>query len=106
MQAHFRIYRLDTPSLTQNVAEVIDTLQCTRLEFHAGPLGIRVQGELEEVMAAISLCHRRLAREHRILTTIVIDDDRTPDGRNLSQTRQVSVRRGMQLRVKFANPGE
>ena len=79
MQAHFHIYRLDTPSLTQDVAEVIDILQCTRLEFHAGPLGTWIQGELEEVMAAICLCHRRLARDHRILTAIVIDDDRTPD---------------------------
>jgi len=79
MQAHFRIYRLDTPTLTQDVAEVIGILQTTPLEFHPGPLGIRIHGGLEEVMAAICLCHRSLGRDHRILTTIVIDDDPASD---------------------------
>jgi uncharacterized protein YqgV (UPF0045/DUF77 family) len=78
MQAHFRIYRLDTPSLTQDVAEVIGILQCTSLQFQAGSMGTTIQGDLEEVMEAICLCHRRLAHDHRILTSIVIDDDRTP----------------------------
>jgi uncharacterized protein (TIGR03000 family) len=36
--------------------------------------------------------------------TLRVDLER--DGRNLSQTRQISVRRGMQVRVKFENPGD
>src|SRR5438132_12598318 len=79
MQAHFRIYRLDSPTLTENAGDVISILQTTPLEFQPGPMGTRVQGELEEVMAAICLCHRRLARTHRVLTTICIDGDPNTD---------------------------
>jgi uncharacterized protein (TIGR03000 family) len=36
--------------------------------------------------------------------TLRMDVER--DGRNVSQTRQISFRRGMQVRVNFENPGQ
>jgi uncharacterized protein YqgV (UPF0045/DUF77 family) len=73
---HFNIYRLDSSPLAQEVAEVVRTLQTTSLKFQPGPMGIRVQGQWDEVMAAIRKCHQHLIRKHlRVLTTIVIDDD-------------------------------
>lgn len=76
MLVHFNIYRLDSSPLVQEVAEVIRALQATSLTFQPGHMGIRVQGEWDEVMAAIRQCHRRLVQKHLcVLTTIVIDDD-------------------------------
>ena len=77
MQAHFNIYCLD--SFTQDVAEITRALEGTLLEFHPGPMGTNVQGEWNEVMAAIRNCHQDLIRKHRrVLTTIVIEDDDQP----------------------------
>jgi hypothetical protein len=39
MQAHFIVYRLDAPSIAPDVAGVLEVLQDTALEVHAGPMG-------------------------------------------------------------------
>jgi uncharacterized protein YqgV (UPF0045/DUF77 family) len=79
MQAHFIIYLLDSSPLRQDVAEIMRALQGTSLDFQAGPMGTKVQGDWDEVMAAIHHCHQDLARKHeRVLTTIVIDDEQNP----------------------------
>jgi len=77
--AHFTIYQLDSTPVVQNVPQVLDILQGTGLKFQPGPLGTRVEGDWEEVMAAIRRCHGCLAVQHRVLTTILIHDEHLPN---------------------------
>ena len=77
MLAEFSINPMNTEHMSRDVARVIETLQATGLEYRLGPMGTCVEGELEQVLAAIRRCHQAVAGSHeRVITTIVIDDRR------------------------------
>lgn len=75
MLAEFSIYPLKTEHLSKDVAKVIETLEGTGLSYHLGPMSTAIEGNWEEVMAAIRRCHEAVTQNHgRVITTIVIDD--------------------------------
>jgi uncharacterized protein (TIGR00106 family) len=75
MLAEFSIYPMNTEHMSKDVAKVIETLQATGLEYRLGPLGTCIEGDLEQVLAAVRRCHQAVASDHeRVITTIVIDD--------------------------------
>jgi uncharacterized protein (TIGR00106 family) len=77
MLAEFSIYPMNTEHMTKDVARVIETLRGTGLAYRLGPLGTCVEGDLDQVLAAIRHCHQAVASNHeRVITTIVIDDRR------------------------------
>jgi uncharacterized protein (TIGR00106 family) len=75
MLAEFSINPMNTEHMSKDVARVIETLQATGLAYRLGPMGTCVEGDLEQVLAAIRRCHQAVASScERIITTIVIDD--------------------------------
>jgi len=75
MLAEFSINPLNVEHMSRDVAQVVETLQSTGLEYRLGPMGTCIEGSLDEVLAAIRRCHEAVAGRHdRVITTIVIDD--------------------------------
>jgi uncharacterized protein (TIGR00106 family) len=75
MLAEFSIFPLDETHLTRDVARVVDALEQTGVEYRLGPMGTSVEGNFDQVMAAIKTCHQAVADGHaRVITTITIDD--------------------------------
>jgi uncharacterized protein (TIGR00106 family) len=75
MLAAFSINPMNTQHMSKDVARVIETLEATGLEYRLGPMSTCVEGDLEQVLAAIRRCHQAVAGSHeRVITTIVIDD--------------------------------
>ncbi len=80
MLAEFSIFPFNAPK-NGDAPKVSVTLETTGLENQPGPVGTKVEGGWEEVMATIRGCHQRVSTGHgRVVTIIVIDDDMI-DGR-------------------------
>jgi uncharacterized protein (TIGR00106 family) len=78
MLAEFSIYPLQTEHLSKDVAKVIETLENTGLDYRLGPMSTAVEGDWNQVLAAIRRCHEAVTQNHdRVITTIVIDDRKT-----------------------------
>ncbi|MBX3415161.1 MAG: thiamine-binding protein [Pirellulales bacterium] len=51
-------------------------LEQAGLKYRVGPMGTVVQGEWDEIIAAIRQCHAATAAQYKhVVTTIVIDDE-------------------------------
>jgi uncharacterized protein (TIGR00106 family) len=75
MLAQFSIYPMQAEHLSPDVAQAIETLESTGLAYRLGPMSTCVEGDLEQVLAAIRRCHQAVASHHkRVITTVVIDD--------------------------------
>jgi len=75
MLVKFRIYPMTQAHMSRDVAQVLEILETTDLPYELSPLGIRLEGEWDEITDAIGECHRALVRQNgRVITTIVIDD--------------------------------
>jgi uncharacterized protein (TIGR00106 family) len=62
-------------NLSQYVAECVKVVQASGLDHELTPMGTIVQGDMEEVMAVIMSCHRKvLSMAGRVVTDIRIDD--------------------------------
>lgn len=78
MLAEFSIIPMDGIHMSKDVAKVIETLQATGLDYRLGPMGTCIEGDWEEVVAAIRRCHQEVARNHeRVITHITIDERKT-----------------------------
>jgi uncharacterized protein (TIGR00106 family) len=75
MIAEFSIYPMNAEHMSPDVAQVIEALRATGLNYRLGPMGTCLEGDIEELLAAIRRCHETVAANHeRVITTIVIDD--------------------------------
>lgn len=78
MLAQFSIWPLDNPHMSKDVSEISTILQEAGVKHEVGPMGTVLEGEWDEVMAAIKRCQEELRRKHeRVFTSITIDDDAT-----------------------------
>jgi uncharacterized protein (TIGR00106 family) len=78
MIAEFSITPLQTEHLSKDIAKVAEILKHSGLPYKLGPMGTCVEGDLENVLAAIRRCHEAIASHHeRVFTTITIDDRKT-----------------------------
>ncbi len=75
MIAEFSVNPMNTEHMSKDVAQVIEVLQSTGLDYRLGPMSTCIEGKFEEVLAAIGRCHEAGAKQHDpAITTIVIDD--------------------------------
>jgi uncharacterized protein (TIGR00106 family) len=76
MLAEFSIYPVGgTSHLSKDIAHVIQTLGERGLRFELGPLSTAIEGDWDEVLAAIRACHQKMLEAHdRVVTTITIDE--------------------------------
>lgn len=94
MIAEFSIYPLDGSQWIKVKERVAEVLHATRLPYQVGPIGICVEGEWDEVMTAIRQCHDALNPQHeRLITTITIDDVKTPVPRLVDLVRHAEIQK-------------
>ena len=76
MLASFSIVPLGgSASLRQYVAEIVDLVDRSGLDYRLGAMQTTVEGDRRAVMALIMKCHNHVAKKvPRVLTTIQIDD--------------------------------
>ncbi len=75
MLIEFSVYPLDGTHLSKDIAKAIEILEATGLPYQLGPMGTCVEGNWDEVLAAVRRCHQAVAQNHeRVITSIVIDD--------------------------------
>lgn len=69
-------------SLSKDVARVIDIIEKSGLPHKTHAMGTVVEGEWDDLLSLVKMCHFALADEHnRVETRIVIDDRRDASGR-------------------------
>jgi len=77
MIAQFSVWPLDSLHMSHDAEEMADILTLAGVEFRLGPVGTTIEGEWEEVMHAVRLCHEALRAKHdRVLTSLMIDDNK------------------------------
>ena len=76
MLAQFSIAPLDRgESLSKYVAEIIDLIDNSGLEYRLGAMSTTVEGDVDEVFELIKACHLRMRLfSRRVSTHITIDD--------------------------------
>ncbi len=76
MLASFSIIPLDKgQSLSRYVAEIIDLVDNSGLDYRLGAMSTTVEGDFDQVMELIKLCHLKMRENSkRVITNISIDD--------------------------------
>lgn len=75
MLAEFTIYPTDDTHISEDLAKVVEILEDCGVRYQLGPMGTAIEGEWEQVMAAVRQCHEATTASHdRVVTTITIDD--------------------------------
>jgi len=87
------------PSVSAQVARVIDLIDRSGLPYRLGPMGTCVEGEWEEVMALMTRCFHALEGDcDRISVAFKGDWRRGPGGRIEGKIERVEQRLGRPLR--------
>ena len=76
MLAEFSIAPFDKgESLSKYVAEIIDMIDQSGLEYRVGAMGTTVEGGTDEVFDLIKACHLKMRMySRRVITHIALDD--------------------------------
>lgn len=68
-------------SVSEYVAECVRIVQASGLPFRLCPMGTVLEGEYDEVMGVVRLCHMKVMEMcPRVITTVKIDDRKGADG--------------------------
>ncbi len=87
------------------VAEALKLVDESGLPYELGPMHTTVEGELDEVLAVVLRCHRRMLElAPRVLTSITIDDRKGATGRLEGKVRDVEQILGKPLGRAFLSP--
>jgi uncharacterized protein YqgV (UPF0045/DUF77 family) len=80
MLAQFSIWPLVGAVVKVTTAHTIsEALDGLEVKYEVGSMGTTIEGDWDQVMAAILVCHQAVAARHsRVLTNITIDDEREP----------------------------
>jgi uncharacterized protein (TIGR00106 family) len=83
-------------SISRHVAHCLDVLEESGLAYQLGPMGTAIEGDLHEVLDAISRMHESTFGDGivRVLTTIIIDDRRDKALTMAGKLSAVRERRG------------
>jgi len=99
MLVQFSIYPMQSEHLSKDIARVIETLEATGLDYRLGPMSTAVEGDWDQVLAAIRSCHEAVARNHdRVITTVVIDDRKHQPHHLADMIASVEQQLGRQVR--------
>jgi uncharacterized protein (TIGR00106 family) len=86
-------------SVSEYVADCLELVVASGIDYRVNPMGTVVEGEYDEVMDLIKRCHGKvLERCPRVITTIKLDDRRGVSGTIESKVRSVEERLGMKLK--------
>jgi uncharacterized protein (TIGR00106 family) len=84
--------------LSKFVAESLDIVDKSGLDYQLGPMQTVIEGSDEEVMATIMACHRNMKRHAaRVVTNISLDDRAGATGRLRGKVLDVEQRLGKKL---------
>ncbi len=84
--------------LSGAVAEVLDIIDQSGLDYALTPMSTVIEGEWEEVMELVKKCHRHMRRSHsRVLTNIKIDDREGATHRLKGKVEDVEKELGREL---------
>jgi len=74
--AEISIIPLDKgPSLSKYVAQIIEIIENSGLNYKINPMGTVIEGDCHEVFLLIEKCHNKMVElSDRVVTTIKIDD--------------------------------
>jgi uncharacterized protein (TIGR00106 family) len=85
-------------ALSKHVAEIVDIIDRSGLEYKLGAMQTTVEGNDAEVMALILQCHRHMrAKAKRVVTHIAIDDREGASGRLAGKVADVEKALGRKL---------
>lgn len=86
-------------SISHHVAHCIDVLEATGLSFKLTPMGTVIEGDLRDILEAISKMHEGTFGDdvHRVLTTVIVDDRRDKRLTMAGKLEAVRRRRGGQV---------
>jgi len=85
--------------LSGYVAQMLDLIDRSGLDYRFGPMGTTVEGGWDEVMGLIGRCHDLMASQSsRVSTTIKIDDQVGRHGRLSGKIESVESKLGRELR--------
>lgn len=86
-------------SLSRYVAEILDIIDRSGLEYKLNPMGTVVEGEYDEVMDLISKCHKKMMENaERVVTIIKIDDRKGVSNALQSKIESVEEKLGRELK--------
>lgn len=99
MIVEFTIVPLDKgDSLSRYVAGVIDIVDSSGLDYCLTPMGTIVEGDWDEVMELIHICHSSVRKySKRVTTTIKIDDREGACDRIVGKMRSVEEKLGREV---------
>lgn len=82
MLAQFSVWPLEGQPVDATTARTIkETLEGLNVKYDVGAMGTTVDGDWDQVMAAILACHQAVAISHsRVLTQITLDDKKSTTG--------------------------
>lgn len=84
--------------LKEIIAEVIEVVEKSGLDYKLGAMQTTMEGEPREVMDVIMQCHHRVLKSApRVLTSITIDDRRGASGRLEGKVKDVEDQLGKVL---------
>ena len=85
--------------LSQYVSRIIQLVDESGLEYRLNPMGTVVEGEWEEVLDLIRLCHRTMRQfSTRVVTSISIDDREGAVGRITGKIESVEKTLGREVK--------
>ncbi len=91
MVVNFSVVPLDKGiSLSLYVAQAVEVIEASGLNYHVHAMGTVVEGEWDEVFGVIKRCHERLRTESdRVITTITVDDRQAATNRLQGKKKSV-----------------
>ncbi len=80
------------------VAEVLDIIDQSGVDYVLTPMGTVLEGEWDQIMGLVKKCHDKMRQSHRrVLTNIKIDDREGAKQRLTGKVREVEEKTGRQL---------
>ncbi|HDP99851.1 MAG TPA: MTH1187 family thiamine-binding protein [bacterium] len=100
MLAEFSIAPFDKgESLSTYVAQIIDLIDNSGLDYRLGAMGTTVEGDCDEVFELIKACHQKMrSLSKRVITHIAIDDREGAVNRLEGKPGSIEEKLGKKLR--------
>ena len=100
MLAQFSIAPFDKgESLSKYVAEIIDLIDNSGLEYRLGAMSTTVEGDVDEVFELIKACHLRMRLfSRRVITHIAIDDREGATDRLTGKPQSIEDKLGRKIK--------
>lgn len=87
------------PSFSQYVAQTIDIIDRSGLNYKLGPMGTTIEGEWDELLSLLNTCYRELEKtSDRISITVKFDSRKGSKGRLNGKIESVAQKLGRSVK--------